>query len=173
MQVDERGPKCDLNGKPPDRPEEFDRCGSRILSKWLDDPQGEDVRLDLSKPIPFKMGLQVPYSVRAQTTAKSRVRFSTHWLGKRNAKLSKVTLCWTMCICVSRSAQAHGGIGDRVSERKECHCYGKALWQGKKFHRRTLLGPRGCAVSTVGFELEQVRTYIREQDAADGAAGQF
>jgi hypothetical protein len=27
---------------------------------------------------------------------------------------------------------------------------------------------RGCAVST-GFELEQVRTYIREQDAADGA----
>ena len=32
---------------------------------------------------------------------------------------------------------------------------------------------RGYAVSTVGFELEQVRTYIREQEAADGAAGQF
>jgi putative transposase len=32
---------------------------------------------------------------------------------------------------------------------------------------------RGYAVSTVGFELEQVRTYIREQDAADGAEGQF
>ena len=32
---------------------------------------------------------------------------------------------------------------------------------------------RGYAVSTVGFELEQVRTYIREQDAADGAVGQF
>jgi putative transposase len=32
---------------------------------------------------------------------------------------------------------------------------------------------RGYAVSTVGFELEQVRTYIREQDAADGAAGPF
>jgi putative transposase len=31
---------------------------------------------------------------------------------------------------------------------------------------------RGYAVSTVGFELEQVRTYIRGQDAADGA-GQF
>src|SRR3954453_17194667 len=26
---------------------------------------------------------------------------------------------------------------------------------------------RGCAVSTVGFELEQVRQYIREQDSAD------
>ena len=32
---------------------------------------------------------------------------------------------------------------------------------------------RSYAVSTVGFELEQVRTYIREQDAADGAASQF
>ena len=32
---------------------------------------------------------------------------------------------------------------------------------------------RGYAVSTVGFELEQVRQYIREQDVADGADGQF
>jgi putative transposase len=32
---------------------------------------------------------------------------------------------------------------------------------------------RGYAVSTVGFELEQVRTYLREQQAADGAGGQF
>ena len=32
---------------------------------------------------------------------------------------------------------------------------------------------RGYAVSTVGFELEQVRQYIREQEAADGTAGQF
>ena len=31
---------------------------------------------------------------------------------------------------------------------------------------------RGYAVSTVGFELDQVRRYVREQDAAD-AAGQF
>jgi len=28
-------------------------------------------------------------------------------------------------------------------------------------------------VSTVGFELEQVRQYIREQEAADGNSGQF
>ena len=32
---------------------------------------------------------------------------------------------------------------------------------------------RGYAVSTVGFELEQARTYIREQEAAGGAGGQF
>jgi putative transposase len=32
---------------------------------------------------------------------------------------------------------------------------------------------RGYAVSTVGFELEQVRKYIREQESADGAGGMF
>ncbi len=31
---------------------------------------------------------------------------------------------------------------------------------------------RGYAVSTVGFELEQIRTYIREQEGADGS-GRF
>jgi putative transposase len=32
---------------------------------------------------------------------------------------------------------------------------------------------RRYAVSTVGFELEQVRQYIREQEIADGTSGQF
>ena len=32
---------------------------------------------------------------------------------------------------------------------------------------------RDYAVYTVGFVLEQVRQYIREQEAADGAGGQF
>jgi putative transposase len=32
---------------------------------------------------------------------------------------------------------------------------------------------RGYAGSTVGFELEQVRHYIREQEAADGNNGSF
>jgi putative transposase len=32
---------------------------------------------------------------------------------------------------------------------------------------------RGYAVSTVGFELEPVRQYIREKDGADGNSGQF
>ena len=31
---------------------------------------------------------------------------------------------------------------------------------------------RGYAVSTVGFELDQVRQYIREQESADGTSGQ-
>ncbi len=32
---------------------------------------------------------------------------------------------------------------------------------------------RGYAVTTIGFELEQVRQYIREQEEADGSAGNF
>ena len=32
---------------------------------------------------------------------------------------------------------------------------------------------RGYAVSTVGFELDQIRRYIREQEEAEGTNGQF
>src|SRR5437870_10904059 len=35
------------------------------------------------------------------------------------------------------------------------------------------LWARGYAVSTVGFDLEEVRRYIREQEEADGATGKF
>jgi hypothetical protein len=35
------------------------------------------------------------------------------------------------------------------------------------------LWARGYAVSTVGFELQQVHPYIRKQEEADGSGGQF
>src|SRR5690348_3946328 len=38
---------------------------------------------------------------------------------------------------------------------------------------RNFTGEHFWAVSTVGFELEQVRQYIREQETADGTVGQF
>ena len=44
---------------------------------------------------------------------------------------------------------------------KERNCTGEHFWA------------RGYAVSTVGFELEQVRPYLREQEEADGSGGQF
>jgi putative transposase len=44
---------------------------------------------------------------------------------------------------------------------KERNFMGEHLWA------------RGYAVSTVGFELEQVRQYIRRQEEADGSGGQF
>jgi putative transposase len=74
------------------------------------------------------------------------------------------------CAYVHRDpAQASGCCGDwkgksaiaiaRLSG-KERNFAGENFWA------------RGYAVSTVGFELEQVHQYIREQDAADGS-GQF
>ena len=56
---------------------------------------------------------------------------------------------------------------------RKCHCDRSTVrWQRTQLYRGALLG-RGCAVSTVGFELEQVRQSIREQEAADGSAGRF
>ena len=64
-------------------------------------------------------------------------------------------------LCICDSPEVPGRLGDWVSERKstiaaaqlsgkECNFTGKHLWA------------RGYAVSTVGFELEQVRRYIRD-----------
>ena len=44
--------------------------------------------------------------------------------------------------------------------------------KGAQLYRRAFLA-RVYAVSTVGFELEQVRQYIREQESADGTDRQF
>jgi len=49
-------------------------------------------------------------------------------------------------------------------------------WSGIRYPRNFTgkhFWGRGYAVSTVGFELEQVRQYIREQEEADGTAGRF
>jgi REP-associated tyrosine transposase len=71
-----------------------------------------------------------------------------------------------------------GEILHALARRKECqiveghlmpdHVHGKGRnFTGEHFWAR------GYAVSTVGFELEQVRQYIREQEDADGTAGRF
>jgi len=70
------------------------------------------------------------------------------------------------------SAPAPGGLGDGVSEREERDCGGAIVRERTKLYRGTLTGAR-YAVSTVGFELEQVRQYIREQEGADGTGGEF
>jgi hypothetical protein len=68
--------------------------------------------------------------------------------------------------------EASGRLGDRLSEREERYRHRQDVRQGEKLFRRALLGPRLCGVH-VGFELEQVRKYIREQELADGNPGQF
>jgi len=69
------------------------------------------------------------------------------------------------------SAQAPGILGEFLKGKsaiaiarlggKERNLWGEHFWA------------RGYAVSTVGFELEHVRQYIREQESADGTDGQF
>jgi REP element-mobilizing transposase RayT len=60
------------------------------------------------------------------------------------------------------NAPATGSDLHALARQKECQIIaGEHFWA------------RGYAVSTVGFELEEVRKYIREQEAADGTNGQF
>ena len=63
-------------------------------------------------------------------------------------------------------------VGDRISKREERHSDGPLVWPGAEFHGEHFWA-RGYAVSTLGLELEQVRKYIREPEAADGNRGSF
>ena len=70
------------------------------------------------------------------------------------------------------SAQAPGSFGNRVPVREERYSHCPAVCRERNFTGEHFWA-RGYAVSTVGFELEQVRQYIREQEHADGTSGQF
>ncbi len=65
-----------------------------------------------------------------------------------------------LCIAIPPQHPVASVIVARLSG-KESNFSGEHFWA------------RGYAVSTVGFEVEQVRQYIREQEAADGSHGQF
>jgi hypothetical protein len=70
------------------------------------------------------------------------------------------------------SPEISGRLGDRIFEREERHSDGPLVWQRAEFYGRAFLGP-WIRRATVGFELEQVRQYIREQESADGNSGGF
>jgi putative transposase len=69
------------------------------------------------------------------------------------------------------SSEAPGGVGDWVLEGKEAIAIARLSGKERNFSGEHFWA-RGYAVSTMGFELEQVRPYIPEQEAAD-ANGQF
>ena len=77
-----------------------------------------------------------------------------------------------MCICVSIPPKHP--VASVIGFLKGKSAIAVARLNGKE---RNFTGEhfraRGYAVSTVGFELEQVRKYIREQDDADGSGGEF
>ena len=74
-----------------------------------------------------------------------------------------------------------GPIFHGLAHQKECQILEEARVRlplpGCAARERNFSGEhfwaRGYAVSTVRFELERVRQYIREQDSADGNSGQF
>jgi REP element-mobilizing transposase RayT len=71
------------------------------------------------------------------------------------------------------SPKTPSGVGDRVSQKgKSAIAIARLSGKERKFTGEHFCA-RDYAVSTVGFELEQVRTYIREHETADGAAGKF
>jgi len=76
----------------------------------------------------------------------------------------------TLCIAVPPKHPVASGIGFLQGKS----AIAVALLCGKE---RNFAGAHfwawGYAVSTVGFELEQVRRCIREQESADGNSGQF
>jgi putative transposase len=73
---------------------------------------------------------------------------------------------------VHRDSTQAPGVGDWFSKGKSAIAMARLCGTERNFTGEHFWAP-GYAVSTVGFELEQIRTYIREQDAADGAGGQF
>jgi hypothetical protein len=137
---------------------------------------GEDVRR-LSEPIPFEMGLQIPSSVRAQAAAKSAFWASSSSSG-RSLPCSgpaegvldsgRASAAGPRAYVYRDSPQASGGFGDRVAQGEERYCHCPTVWQRTQL-RREHFWARGYAVSTVGFELEQIRQYIRDQEDADGS----
>src|SRR2546428_382645 len=101
------------------------------------------------------------------------VRSSTRWPGKRNARLSRghrMPDHVHMCIAIPPKHPVASVIG--FLKGKSAIAIARLSGKERNFSGEHFWA-RGYAVSTVGFELEQVRTYIREQDAADGAVGQF
>src|SRR5437016_6328472 len=135
----------------------------------------------LPEPIPFQMGLQVPCCIRAQTAAKSHLRSDTPtsgtdfpWAGAaKGMPDSRRASDAGPCAHVHRHSPKHP-VASVIGFLKGKSAIAIARLCGKE---RNFSGEhfwaRGYAVSTVGFELEQVRRYIREQDSADGNSGQF
>src|SRR5215467_4021484 len=135
----------------------------------------------LSEPIPFQMGLQVSCGIRAQGPKASDLRTDATAIGTDfpctgatkgmpdSGRTSDAGPC-TYVHC--HSAQTPGGFGHWISEGKSAIAIARLRGRERNFSGEHFWA-RGYAVSTVGFELEQVRQYIREQQSADGTEGQF
>src|SRR5436853_3018295 len=119
---------------------------------------------NLSKASPFELGMQILCGVCAKAATQGAVWPSAPPAGRNLPRTGaaegvpdhRETPAAGPRAHVHRdSSEVSGRFGDWISEREERHSDGPLVWQRAEFHGRALLG-RGYAVSTVGFELEQV-----------------
>ena len=154
----------------------------KILLKWLDEPNERriDVRA-LSEPIPLKVGLQVPRRICAKRRRKVIYGEIRRELGRVFHALAGQKECQIieghlmpdrvhMCIAIPPKHPVASVIG--FLKGKSAIAIARLCGKERNFTGEHFWA-RGYAVSTVGFELEQVRKYIREQESADGTGGQF
>src|SRR5437870_10667117 len=146
----------------------------------------EDVRV-LSEPIPFQMGSHskwdCKYHVVFVTKGRRKVIFGQvrrqlgpifHALARQKEfQIIEGHLMPDhvhMCIAIPPKHPVASVIG--FLKGKSAIAIARLCGKERNFTGEHLWA-RGYAVSTVGFELEQVRQYIREQETADGTNGQF
>jgi putative transposase len=70
------------------------------------------------------------------------------------------------------STQASSGLGDRFPQGRSAIANARLCGKERNFSGEHFWA-RGYVASTVGFELERVCQYIREQEIADGNCGHF
>ena len=95
------------------------------------------------------------------------------WPGRRNGRFSKGHLRPDhvhMCIAIPSKHAVASLIG--FLKEKSAIAVARLCGRERNFTGEHLWA-RGSAVSTVGFELEQIRQYIRDQEEADGSDGRF
>jgi putative transposase len=94
--IAENGRPNNSMGKPLVRPvgsKRFDRYGSKILSKWLDDPPGEDVMSELYQSLSHSKWDCVPRCVRAQATTEGHLRPNASATGAIFHSLARQKAC--------------------------------------------------------------------------------
>src|SRR5215813_303969 len=127
------------------------------------------------------MGLQVSRRVRAQAAAQSNLWADAPSTGAdfpRTGEAERVPDCRGhllsdhvhMCIAIPPKHPVASVMG--FLKGKSAIAIARLCGKERNFTSEHFWS-RGYAVSTVGFELEQVRQYIREQEHADGISGQF
>jgi putative transposase len=136
----------------------------------------------LSKFIAFQVGLQIPCGVYTQKRRKALFGQARRYLGEIFHALARRKECQILeghlmadhvhrCIAIPPRYPVASVIG--FLKGKSAIAIAREVCGEERNFTGEHLWARGYAVSTVGFELEQVRQYIRDQEEADGTGGEF